>query len=124
KFDAARQAHHDGLVADWKRDHDTDTDVEVEDGQVRPFPNMVDAFMSLIEAGWDTEAAHRPHGQHTTVNVHLNLDTDKPVASLHLGPLLTDEERRFLLCEATLEAWFERHGQPIGVGRTARTISR
>ncbi|WP_264020564.1 HNH endonuclease signature motif containing protein [Mycolicibacterium setense] len=127
KFDAARQAPHDGLVADYKHHHDIDQDTgEPTSDQAPPFPNMVDAFMSLIEAGWDTESAHRPHGQHTTVIVHLNLDSDgdKPVASLHLGPLLTDEERQYLLCEATLEAWFERHGQPIGVGRTTRTISR
>ena len=48
--------------------------------------------MSLIEAGWDTDVARRPHGQHTTVVVHL--DVDKPAAALHLGPLLTDDERR------------------------------
>jgi hypothetical protein len=82
----------------------------------------VDAFMSLIEAGWDTDVARRPHGQHTTVVVHL--DIDKPAAALHLGPILSEDERRYLLCDATCEVWFERHGQPIGSGRTTRTISR
>ncbi len=53
----------------------------------------------------------------------LNLDTDTPVASLHLGPLLTDEERQYLLCEATFEAWFQRHGQPLGAARTTRPRS-
>ncbi|MEN3223590.1 HNH endonuclease signature motif containing protein [Mycolicibacterium porcinum] len=122
KLDAGMRAHHDALIADYKRDHDTDTGEEQGPG----FPDRVDAFMSLIEAGWDVEAARRPHGQHTTVAVHLNLDKDgdTPVAALHLGPLLTDEERRFLLCDATCEAWFERRGQVIGAGRTTRTISR
>ncbi|WKG05388.1 HNH endonuclease signature motif containing protein [Mycolicibacterium sp. HK-90] len=117
KFDAALQSHHDSLVADWKRDHEDGTS-----DQVPPFPDPVDAFMSLVEAGWDADAARRPHGHHTTVAVHLNL-TDR-VAALHLGPVLTDDERRYLLCDATCEVWLERHGQPISVGRTTRTISR
>lgn len=124
KLDAGMRAHHDALIAAYKREHDTDTDAGQEQGP--GFPDRVDAFMSLIEAGWDAESARRPHGQHTTVAVHVNLDKDgdTPVAALHLGPLLTDEERRYLLCDATCEAWFERRGQVIGVGRTTRTISR
>ena len=39
-----------------------------------PFPTTVDAFMSLVEAGWDVDAARRPHGQHTTVVVHLDVE--------------------------------------------------
>ncbi|OMB93989.1 hypothetical protein A5733_15240 [Mycobacterium sp. NS-7484] len=123
KFDAARAAHHDALVADWKRNHEIDTDTgEVISDSAPPFPNNVDAFMSLITAGWDTEVAARPHGQHTSVIVHA--DADKSFAWLHLGPLLTDEERQYLLCDATCEVWLQRHGQPIGAGRTTRTISR
>ncbi|OBB97809.1 HNH endonuclease signature motif containing protein [Mycolicibacterium peregrinum] len=126
KFDAAMRSHRDGLIADWRRDHgedDRDTDGDRGEGvQARPFPDNVDAFMSLVEAGWDSDVARRPHGQHTNVIVHVN--ADKPVASLHLGPLLTDEERQYLLCDATCEVWLEHHGQPIGVGRTTRTISR
>jgi hypothetical protein len=78
--------------------------------------------MSLVEAGWDTETARRPHGQHTTVVVHV--DVDKPVAGLHLGPLLTDDERQYLTCDATCEVWFERAGRVIGSGRATRTINR
>ncbi|MGV0768488.1 HNH endonuclease signature motif containing protein [Mycobacterium syngnathidarum] len=115
-FDAACQAHRDALVAEWKRDH------EAGDEQAPPFPDHVDAFMRLVESGWDTEAARRPHGQHTTVVMHLNV-TDR-VAALHLGPVLTDEQRRYMLCDATCEVWLERQGQPISVGRATRTISR
>ncbi|WP_207547178.1 DUF222 domain-containing protein [Mycolicibacterium fortuitum] len=118
KLDTALQTHHDALVTDWRRDHD----INGEGEQAPPFPDLVDAFMSLIEAGWDTEAARRPHGLHTTVAVHLNL-TDR-IAALHLGPVLTEDDRRYLLCDATCEAWFERQGQPVGVGRATRTISR
>ncbi len=128
KFDAAHRSHRDALIAAWKRDHDTDDIVDPEDGQgevsgqAPPFPNGVDAFMSLIEAGWDTDAAARPHGQHTTVVAHV--DVDKQVAALHLGPLLSDDERRYLLCDATCEVWFERHGRVIGSGRATRTVNR
>ncbi|ALI25991.1 Transcriptional regulator, IclR family [Mycolicibacterium fortuitum] len=118
KLDTALQTHHDAVVTDWRRDHDINGDLE----QAPPFPDLVDAFMSLVEAGWDTEAARRPHGLHTTVAVHLNV-TDR-IAALHLGPVLNEDERRYLLCDATCEVWFERQGQPVGVGRSTRTISR
>jgi hypothetical protein len=127
KLDAGLQAHHDAQIAQWKRDHDIgDAGGDPACEQAPPFPDTVDAFMSLVEAGWDTDAVRRPHGQHTTVVVHVDLDTDgeKPVAALHLGPLLTDDERRYLLCDATGEVWFERTGQVIGAGRSTRTISR
>jgi len=116
-FDAALQSHRDALVTEYKNDHDTDDSVNAP-----PFPNTVDAFMSLVEAGWDTEVARRPHGQRTTVVVHL--DIKDRIAALHLGPLLTDGDRQYLTCDATCEVWFERDGQPIGAGRSTRTINR
>ncbi|WP_156618466.1 DUF222 domain-containing protein, partial [Mycobacterium sp. 852013-51886_SCH5428379] len=91
-FDAALQSHRDALI------HDRGAEDEA------PFPTNLDAFMSLMEAGWDADAARRPHGQHTTVVVHV--DVEKPSAALHLGPLLSDEDRRYLLCDATCEVWF------------------
>ncbi|MDM4139156.1 MULTISPECIES: HNH endonuclease signature motif containing protein [Mycobacterium] len=117
KFDAAVASHREALIAEWQRDHGAGTL-----DQRPPMPNTVEAFMRLVEAGWDVEAARRPHGQHTTVVVHL--DVDKPAAALHLGPLLTDAERRYLTCDATGEIWFERHGEPIGAGRATRLINR
>ncbi|MDH6194474.1 hypothetical protein M2272_001103 [Mycobacterium frederiksbergense] len=120
KFDAGMQSHRDAVIADWKREHGETGEAAPE--QARPFPDSVDAFMSLIEAGWDTDVARRPHGQHTTVVVHV--DVEKPVAAMHLGPLLADDERRYLTCDATCEVWLQRHGQPIGAGRTTRTVSR
>ena len=78
--------------------------------------------MRVVEAGWDAEAARRPHGQHTTVVVHL--DVKDKAAHLHLGPLLTGAERQYLTCDASCEVWFQRDGQPIGAGRATRTISR
>ena len=78
--------------------------------------------MRLVKAGWDAEATRRPHGQHTTVVVHL--DVEQRAAALHLGPLLTDAERRYLTCDATCEVWFERDGEVIGAGRATRLINR
>jgi len=118
-FDAALNAHQEALIAEWKRDHDN-TDGGSDQGP--PLPNAGEAFMRLVEAGWDTEAARRPHGQRTTVVVHV--DVEQRAAQLHLGPLFTDADRQYLSCDATGEVWFERDGQPIGTGRTTRLISR
>ncbi|WP_136244893.1 HNH endonuclease signature motif containing protein, partial [Mycobacterium intracellulare] len=119
KFDAALASHRDALIAEWKHDHD---EGQGASDQRPPLPSTADAFMRLVEAGWDAEATRRPHGQHTTVVAHL--DIERRVAALHLGPLLSDAERRLLTCDATCEVWFERHGQPMGAGRTARVINR
>lgn len=117
KFEAALASHQDALVADWRRVHDAEPGE-----QTAPFPDTVDAFLSLIDAGWDADVARRPHGQHTTVVVHLDVEQD--LATLHLGPLLSDEDRAYLLCDATGELWLEKNGQPIGAGRSTRTINR
>ena len=69
--------------------------------------------MRLVEAGWDAEATARPHAQRTTVVV-VHLDVAARAAALHLGPLLSDADRRYLSCDATCEAWFDRDGQAIG----------
>ena len=118
-FDAALASHREALIAEWKRDHGTGGAGAV---QRPPLPGSVEALMRLVEAGWDTEATRRPHGQHTTVVVHL--DVEQRDAALHLGALLSEAERRYLTCDATAEIWFERHGQPIGAGRATRLISR
>ncbi|WP_156751875.1 DUF222 domain-containing protein, partial [Mycobacterium sp. E2497] len=91
KFDAALASHRDALIAEWKHDRDND-DIPAEIAP--PLPGTVEAFMRLVETGWDAEAARRPHGQHTTVVVHL--DVEQPAAALHLGPLLTEDDRRYL----------------------------
>jgi hypothetical protein len=125
-FDAALQSHQDALVTQWKRDHaDAHADAHADGGRVSeqtpPFPGAVDGFMSLIEAGWDTEVTRRPHGHRTTVIVHVDVEQR---ASLHLGPRLADDERRYLTCDATCEVWFQREGQVIGAGRETRLINR
>ncbi|HKP44622.1 HNH endonuclease signature motif containing protein, partial [Mycobacterium sp.] len=117
KFDAALQSHHDGLINEWKNDNG-----DGRSDQRPPLPNTTDAFMRLVEAGWDAEAARRPHGQHTTVVAHV--DVEQRAGALHLGPLLTDAERQYLTCDATCEVWFERRGQVIGAGRATRLINR
>jgi len=130
KLDAARlqaalDSHREALIAEWTRARDTHagqdpyggadpltgrmTDLSV------PMPTTADAFMNLVDAGADLDAARRPHGARSTVIAHLDLDTRH--AGLHLGPLLSVEERRFLLCDVTCEVWFQRRGQVVGAGR-------
>ncbi|WP_301150658.1 HNH endonuclease signature motif containing protein, partial [Mycobacterium simiae] len=118
-FDAALSAHRDALIAEWKHDHDNG---EHSCAQVPPLPGTLEAFLRLVETGWDLEAARRPHGQHTTVVVHV--DAAQRAATLHLGPLLSEAERQYLSCDATGEVWFERDGQVIGAGRSTRVINR
>ncbi len=118
-FDAALQSHLDALITEWKHDH---PDGEAGAQARAPMPDTADAFLRLVEAGWDAEASRRPHGQRTTVVVHL--DVEKHTAALHLGPLLSDTDRQYLTCDATCEAWFERDGRLIGAGRTTRTVNR
>lgn len=128
KFDAALDAHHEALHTEWLRDRETIPAAVAGDSgypqlnPTPPSPTLGDAFMAIVEGGWDLEAQRRPHGQHTTVIAHL--DVDSKVAGLHLGPLLSDDDRRFLLCDATCEVWFERNGTPIGFGRSTRTVGR
>ncbi len=117
EFQAGLQSHQDKLVADWKRAH-----AENLTETTPPFPTPVDGFLSLMRAGWDADPAARPHGQRTTVVIHV--DVESRLANLHLGPVLGDADRQYLLCDATCEVWFERDGQPIGAGRETRTINR
>ena len=42
----------------------------------------------------------------------VHLDIAQKAAALHLGPLLSDAERRYLTCDATCEIWFDRDGEP------------
>ena len=120
KFEAALASHRDALITEWKLDHDDPE--RAGGGQVPPLPGTIEAFMRLVEAGWDAEAARRPHSAHTTVVVHV--DVAARVAALHLGPLLTAAERQYLSCDATCEVWFQRDGEVIGAGRSTRQINR
>ncbi|WP_205877136.1 HNH endonuclease signature motif containing protein [Mycobacterium camsae] len=117
KFEAALSSHREALIAQWKHERGAEVSESAP-----PMPDTMDAFMSLVEAGWDAAAARRPHAAHTTVVVHV--DVEQHTAALHLGPLLTEAERQYLTCDATFEVWFQRDGQPIGAGRTTRQINR
>ncbi len=119
KFEAALASHREALITEWKHDR---ANSEPASESAPPLPGDLEAFLRLVETGWDAEATRRPHGQHTTVVVHL--DVAQRAAALHLGPLLTEAERQYLTCDATCEVWFERNGEVIGAGRTTRTISR
>lgn len=119
-FDAALQSHLDALVAEWRRDHESAVGACSEEAP--PFPTVADAFLRLVSHGWDADVAARPHGHRTTVVLHV--DVDSPAGALHLGPVLSEAERRYLSCDARYEVWFERDGKTIGCGRETREIPR
>src|SRR3984957_7147967 len=58
KFDAALASHRDALIAEWKHDRG---EGERASDIAPPWPGPVEAFLRLVEAGWDAEAARRPH---------------------------------------------------------------
>lgn len=116
--DAALRSHLDALVNEWKRAKEQ----AGEDADLAPFPTVADAFVRMCQHSLDAEANLRPHGHRTTVVMHLDLEAR--AGQLHLGPALSEAERRYLSCDARYEVWFERDGTPIGVGRTTREIPR
>ncbi|EID17605.1 hypothetical protein MXEN_00947, partial [Mycobacterium xenopi RIVM700367] len=59
-FDAALASHLEALVTEWKHERGGSENAP-------PLPSTIDAFMRLVESGWDAEATRRPHGARTTV---------------------------------------------------------
>src|SRR3954451_15406157 len=78
KFDAALASHREALIAECKRDHAAGGDAS---GRRAPRPSTGAAVLRLVDPGWAAEAASRPHGQHTMVVVHV--DVQDQVAQLH-----------------------------------------
>ncbi len=66
--------------------------------------------------------ARRPHGQHTTVVMHLNVQ--ERAAGLRLGPLLSESERQISAVIPLRPAFETLTGGVIGCGRTTRQINR
>ncbi|HTY27089.1 MAG TPA: DUF222 domain-containing protein, partial [Mycobacterium sp.] len=91
KFDAALAAHREALITEWKHDR---ANGDSSSPSAPPMPGNLQAFLRLVEAGWDAEATRRPHGQHTTVVAHF--DVAQRSAALHLGPLLSKADRQYL----------------------------
>ena len=118
----ALAAHKDALVQEWKAARQAAKEAGVVELRPPPFPTLADAFVRLCGCALDAAARQRPHGERTTVVLHV--DVAARAADLHLGPALTDAERRYLCCDATFETWFERDGEVIGAARTTRKIPR
>jgi hypothetical protein len=57
RFDAALQSERDGQIAAWKHDHPGGDDAAGACGPTPPFPDAVDAFMGVVDAGWDAEGS-------------------------------------------------------------------
>ena len=57
KLEAALASHREALIAEWKHAHDTGCSQSCP-----PMPGDLEAFLRLVEAGWDAEATRRPHG--------------------------------------------------------------
>ena len=86
-------------------------------------PSTVDAFMSLVEAGWDSRG-----GPSTARAAHHRRRPSRrrPARSRRCiwVRCCPRTNAATYLCDATCEVWFERHGQVIGAGRATRQINR
>ena len=148
KFDAALQSHSDALIAEWKRDHDGNRESDQRPPlpgsgpmrSARPHGHHTTVVMHAGRQGLRGIAVLGPlrhrgaraeadpptptRTPHRTVVIRMLDVTRTAPPPLHLGPLLTEAERRYLTCDATCEVWFERDGQVIGAGRATRLINR
>ncbi|HPZ95731.1 MAG TPA: DUF222 domain-containing protein, partial [Mycobacterium sp.] len=57
-LEAALQSHRDALMAEWTRDREAHPGGPGDNPP--PMPTSIDAFMRLVETGWDVEAGRRP----------------------------------------------------------------
>ena len=108
------------MIAEWKRDHDNGDRADETIGQSLPRP-------ARRSCGWSRPAGTPrslagPTGSAPPWSC-ISTSSNAP-RQLHLGPLLSEADRRYLGCDATCEVWFERDGQVIGAGRTTRLINR
>jgi hypothetical protein len=97
-------------------------DAGVEELHPAAVPHHGRCLPAPVRAGPRRRRPRRPHCDRTTVILHL--DVESQLGELHLGPALTDAERRYLCCDATFETWFERDGEVIGAARASRKIPR
>ncbi len=87
--------------------------------------SWVDALMHAAETALralDRDAsAGRPIAERFQAIIHI--DADNPAdTQLHLGPLLSENTRRYLTCDATVRGVIERDGIPIASTELARTV--
>ena len=85
-------------------------------------PGDLEAFLRSSKPAGTLTPPAATRCAHTTVVVHLDLD--KRAAALHLGPLLSDDERRYPDLRCHLRGLVPAQRQLIGAGRTTRVISR
>ena len=81
-----------------------------------------DALVAVAERYLASDAAARPYAERHLVHVHLEADASGSVASLHLGPFLSDALRRQVTCDAKGRIVIRHGGVPLSVGRTARIV--
>ena len=118
KFDAALQSHRDALIAEWKHDHDG--------GQrIRSAASVADRHRGVHAAGRGRMGRRghppAPRAAHHRGGASGCQGQGRSVAP---GSAAHRAERRYLMCDATCEVWFERDGQAIGAGRATRLINR
>ena len=80
-----------------------------------------EAFMELVDTAVDRDPS-RSRRDRSKVVVHLDLEDRELIARTELGPVLDDELRRLITCDASVQAVIEHAGTPLALGRTSRTV--
>jgi hypothetical protein len=99
---------------------------DADDVESRRDVSWVDALVLMAERSQSEGARERPHSDRHRVLLHLEADPGDVdgVAQLrlHMGSVLPDSMRRYLLCDATITPVIKINGVPVSVGRAQHTV--
>jgi hypothetical protein len=96
---------------------------DAEDPDQRQAVSWADAFGLMAERSQTVGAAERPHPDRHRVLLHLDTDTDGTSRlQLHMGNVLPDSLRRYLLCDTTIVPVLNINGIPVSVGRAQHSV--
>jgi len=92
-------------------------------GEDREQVTWADALLGLVDAGAAHQGKSRAHRERYLTLLHLEATPDGATAArIHMGPVLPDSLRRYLLCEATVRTVTEIGGVPVNVGRAQHIV--
>ncbi|MBV9920182.1 MAG: DUF222 domain-containing protein [Pseudonocardia sp.] len=89
--------------------------------------DWIDALLLVCERSQRAGATERPDSDRHRVLWHLDCESDGGSSSLrlqaHLGSVLPDRLRRYLLCDATVTPVLRVDGVPVSVGRAQHIVA-
>ena len=98
---------------------------DAENAEERLGVSWADALLLVAERSQSVGASERPDSDRHRVLMHLEADAcgDGHQLRLHLGSILPDPLRRYLLCDTTIAPVIHRDGVALSVGRAQHTVA-